>query len=311
MPERLSQQKAFDVLQDVLETLRFRGSIFFRSSLAAPWGISLEKSRSPRFHIALSGQCYVGSDNNDAVQVDAQDVIMLPNGNSHWISDQPGRKLVRSSVAADACELNSPLFQEGEITNHLICGIIQFDQDMSHPIFNALPSVMHFPALKTSGTSWSVIKLIEKEMDNDRLQNGGIVDRLTEILFIQLMDHYVSNSENATGFLAALSDKRVYKALSLIHREPEFDWTLSLLGERSGMSKATLVRRFQEIVGVAPMSYISDWRIMKAYNLVKYTSTPLEQIADSLGFASARTLTRSFRRHYNCTPSVLRKSLVR
>ena len=308
MPERLSQQKAFDVLRDVLETLHFRGSIFFRSDLAAPWGMSLEKNSFPRFHIALSGECYVGSDTDDAVKVKAQDVIMLPKGNSHWISDQPGRKLVPSSRAADACALNTPLFQEGVITNRLICGVIQFDQGMSHPIFDALPAVMHFPALELSGPIWSVINLIETQMDQEENRNGGVVDRLTEVLFIQLMNHYISSGEDATGFLAALSDKRVYKALSLIHKEPEFDWTLNLLGERSGMFKATLVRRFQEVVGVAPMSYISDWRIMKAYNLVKYTIAPLEQIADSLGFASSRTLTRAFQRRYECTPAALRKS---
>lgn len=311
MPERLSPQKSIDVLRDVLETLHFRGSIFFRSDLAAPWGMSLGESPCPRFHIALSGECYVGSEQNDAVKVQAQDIVMLPNGNSHWISDQPGRDLIQSEIAGNACELNTPLFQEGDITNRLICGVIQFDRGMSHPIFDALPSVMHFPALDLPGPIWSVIDLIDSEMNNEKSRNGGIVDRLTEVLFIQLMRHYASSGDDATGFLAALSDKRVYKALSLIHKKPEVDWTLNLLGERSGMSKATLVRRFQEVVGVAPMSYISNWRIVKAYNLVKYTVTPLEQIADSLGFASARTLTRAFERHYECTPSMLRKSIAR
>ncbi|PCI75609.1 MAG: AraC family transcriptional regulator [SAR86 cluster bacterium] len=311
MSERLNQQKSFDVLGDVLETLHFRGSIFFRSDLAAPWGMSLEKSPFPKFHIALSGECYVGADANDAVRVQEQDVIMLPNGSSHWISDQPGRDLVPSSIAGDACELNTPLFQEGKITNRLICGVIQFDQEMSHPIFDALPSVMLFTGLSSSGPIWSMINLIDTEMNSANNWNAGVVDRLAEVLFIQLMNHYVSRVDDSTGFLAALSDRRVYRALSLIHKEPGLDWTLSLLGERSGMSKATLVRRFQEVLGVAPMRYISDWRVMKAYNLVKYTVAPLEQIADSLGFSSSRTLTRAFHRHYECTPSVLRKSIAK
>ena len=141
-------------------------------------------------------------------------------------------------------------------------------------------------------------------------RNGGsrIADRLTEVLFLQLLNRYVREDEKASGFLAALRDRRVYRALSLIHQEPEFNWTLTSLGERVGMSRATLVRRFQEVVGVAPMAYIEDWRIMKAHSLVKYSATSFDNIADVTGYASARTLSRAFQRHYGCTPNELRRS---
>ncbi len=88
MSERLNETDRFDVLGDVLETLRFRGTIFFNSELAAPWGMSLEPVGIPRFHVALSGSCYVGSNENDAVAVQEMGIIMLPTGKSHWIADQ-------------------------------------------------------------------------------------------------------------------------------------------------------------------------------------------------------------------------------
>ena len=95
----------------------------------------------------------------------------------------------------------------------------------------------------------------------------------------------------------------------LIHWEPAFDWSLSSLGEQVGMSRATLVRHFKDAIGVAPMTYIANWRMMKAYNLIRYTSTPLEQVAESVGFGSARTLNKSFQRHYDCTPNEMRRRL--
>ena len=147
-------------------------------------------------------------------------------------------------------------------------------------------------------------------MQGSQNRSSRIADRLTEVLFLQLLNHYVRENEEASGFLAALRDRRVYRALSLIHREPEFNWTLTSLGERVGMSRATLVRRFQDVVGVAPMAYIADWRIMKAHNLIKNSATPFEQIADATGFASARTLSRAFQRHYGCTPNELRRSQI-
>ena len=308
MSERINQEQAFDVLGDILETLRFRGSIFFRSELAAPWGMSLSEMGIPRFHIVLSGECYIGAEGQAAVKAEEADIIMLPNGSSHWIADKPGRTLIPSARAGKACELGNPLFQQGEVTNRLMCGMVNFDQGASHPMLAALPEVMHFSMLELTGPIWSIVTLIDAEMRDDRHSGSRIADRLTEVLFLQLLNQYVRENENATGFLAALRDRRVSRALTFIHQEPEFAWTLDLLGERVGMSRATLVRRFQDVVGVAPMAYITDWRMMKAHNLIRYSVTPLEQIAEATGFASARTLSRSFKRRYGCTPSEMRRS---
>ena len=307
MPERLKEEKGFDVLGDVLETLRFRGSIFFRSELAAPWGMSLSQEAFPRFHISLFGTCFVGPAEEDAVEVRQSEIIMLPGGSAHWIADRPDRKLIPSTRAAEACELGNPLFQEGEITNRLICGLVQFEQGSSHPILDALPEIVHFPRLKPDDPIWATTTLIDAEMQRMQGQGGPIIDRLTEVLFLQLLNHHINENKEAAGFLAALRDRRVHHALSLIHAEPQFEWSLSSLGERVGMSRATLVRHFQDAVGVAPMKYIMNWRILKAYNLIKYTSTPLEQVADLVGFASARTLSRAFQRQYECSPSELRR----
>ena len=308
MSERLNENYQFDVLADVLETLRFRGSIFFRSELAAPWGMSLEQEAFPRFHIAMSGDCFVGASDEESVKVRQSEIIMLSAGNSHWIADQPGRKLVPSARAGEACELGSPLFQGGEITHRLMCGLVQFEQTSSHPILDSLPDILHFPGLHATDPILATVNLIDTEMQRTKGQGGPIIDRLTEVLFLQLLNHHINENENAEGFLAALRDRRVSRALSLIHAEPQYHWSLSSLGERVGMSRATLVRHFQNAVGIAPMKYIMNWRIMKAYHLIKYTSTPLEQIADSVGFASARTLGRAFQRHYEYTPNELRRS---
>jgi AraC-like DNA-binding protein len=307
--DRLNDEVSFDVLGDVLETLRFRGSIFFRSELAAPWGMSLELTGIPRFHIALSGDCFVGDDDHDAVKVEEMDIVMLPTGSSHWIADQPGRKLVPSQLAGEACELGNPLFQQGEITNRLMCGVVHYDQESPHPLLDSLPDILHFPKLDSSQPIWSTVTLIDAEMRRAEGHGGTIVDRLTEVLFLQLLNYYAEQSDNAPGFLVALRDRRLQRALTLIHREPAFDWSLSSLGEQVGMSRATLVRHFKDAIGVAPMTYIANWRIMKAYNLIKYSSTPLEQIAESVGFGSARTLNKSFQRHYDCTPNELRRRL--
>ena len=301
----------FNVIGDVLETLRFRGSIFFSSELAAPWGMSLAQVGFPRFHVPLSGSFSIGTNNKDVINVQDMEIIMLPNGTSHWIADQPGRELIPSERAGRACELGRPLFQQGQITNRLMCGLVNYDLDTSHPILDAFPQVLHFTKLNSADPIWMSAMLIDAEMRRKHFSDTPIVDRLTEAFFLQLLERYVSENKETTGFLAALSDRRVHRALILIHQELNYNWTLSLLSERVGMSRATLNRHFQDTVGVAPMTYVMNWRITKAYNLIKYSDATLDQIAESIGFMSARTLNKAFQRHYNYTPNVLRQAQVR
>ena len=298
----------FDVLNDVLTTLRFRGSIFFRSQLAAPWGISLQKTGLPRFHIALSGICFVGSDAHEAVEVMQKDIVMLPGGNAHWIADKPGRKLVPDSDAGEACQLGNPLFQSGEITNQIMCGIVNYDQQGAHPILDSLPEVIHFPMIKPDEPIWMTVALMNAEIQRLQKDDDPIIDRLTEVLFLQLLYKFASNNEGACGFLAALQDRRLYQALTLIHQSPEFNWSLVELGNRVGMSRATLVRHFESSIGIAPMTYLRNWRLLKAHNMIKYSITSIEQIAISVGFASAASLNKAFVRFYQCTPSELRRN---
>jgi AraC-like DNA-binding protein len=302
-----SKASDFDVLDDVINTLRFRGSIFFHSSLAAPWGMSLSPMSTPRFHIALEGSFYIGTE-NDQASVNAMDIVMLPGGGMHWIADQLHRELVPSEDAGEACELGIPLFQKGDITNRVMCGLVHYDDIISHPIISALPSIFHLSNIQADDSIWVTVKLIDAEITRTGRNNNTIIDRLTEILFIQLLNNYASENENLTGFFGALNEPRIGNILQLIHRNPEKKWTLDMLGEEAGMSRATLQRKFKAGLGVSPMTYLSRWRMAKAYQLLKRSSQSLDAIAEVTGFADARTLRTAFQRHYGFTPSALRKN---
>jgi len=280
MTGQIENRHDFDVLADVLDTLRFKGSMFFRSELAAPWGMQFDKCDYPRFHIVLSGS---------------------------WIADTQGRRLVASTKAVQACHLDQPLFQHGEITHRIMCGQIRYDQDTSHPFLDSLHEIMHFGRTENQESIWPIVKTIEAEINRTGHHEGPIIDRLAEIIFIRLLELSIGDSKQTTGFLKALSDRRVYNALALIHAEPGHAWTLNELGEKVGMSRSTLVRRFQSNVGVAPMTYIANWRLAKVYHQVVYTKHSLSQIAASFGYASVGSMNRAFLRYHDITPAALRK----
>jgi AraC-like DNA-binding protein len=307
-PEPLKNSDSnFNVLDDVLDTLRFRGSIFFHSSLAAPWGMSLSSHSPPRFHIALEGGFYVGA-GQDQVAVGTRDIVILSEGREHWIADQPGRKLVPSAQAGDACELGRPLFQEGGITNRLMCGLVEYDDASSHPIISVLPPIFHLSGIHAADNIWLTVQQIDAEIVRSQSRKNLVIDRLAEVLCIQVMHRYTSENQHLEGFLLALKDPRLARILQLIHQHAEHHWTLDTLGAAAAMSRATLQRRFKDAVGQSPMSYLGQWRMSRAYQLLKYSNASLDDIAAMIGFADARTLRTAFQREYQLTPSELRKS---
>ena len=308
MTEHINQNNDFDLFSDILETLRLKGSIFFHSKMASPWGMSLSGQGLSRFHIALEGDCYIGLNTDEMVYLKHMDFVMLPNSDKHWIADKPDRKLEDSEDAASACFLGKPLFQEGEITNRLMCGLVSFDQNISHPIIQSLPNIIHFKYANVKQTAWVTAKLIDSEIQRTKNNSGPIIDRLTEVLLLQLLINYFDNCEGETGFVAATRDPRLRHALKLIHQYPEINWSLKELGLTIGMSRATLIRHFQNTIGVSPNSYMQNWKMLKAYNLVKYSTISLENISEQLGFSSSRTLAKAFKRHHGSTPAKLRSS---
>ena len=309
MTEKPNQDQLYKLIGEILETLRFRGAIFFHSAMSTPWGVEFAPMDVPRFHIALAGGFVVGADTGESTQVAPGEIAMLPRGCSHWIADQPGRSLVEAQMAAEACELNNPLFQHGEISHRLLCGMVQFDRETNHPLLSSLPAILHLDQGDIGECAWRTAQLIDFEISRSTFKGNPIVDRLTEVMFIQLLAGHVMQNEGQVGFFAAMHDPRLLHALELIHNSPEIDWTVESLGKQIGMSRSTLNRHFQQTMGATPMEYVQNWRLMRAYKLVKHTSMGIELIADQVGYSSSRTLSRAFERAFQSTPTQIRRDL--
>lgn len=312
MSERVKHDDfSFDVIGDILETLRFRSTIFFHSELAAPWGASFPPIGLPRFHIALAGNFLVGSSDNEknnTINIRQGGIALLPTGEHHWIADQSDSKLTPSSDMSEACKLAQPFFKQGKITHRVMCGIVHYDQQMGHPIFDSLSEILHFPDYTPNDPVWMIITLIDQEMQalEHCASTNAIVDRLTEALFIKLINSHLQDTTHNIGFIGALHDRRIHQALTLIHQQPQYAWNIDTLSRRVGMSSSTLTRHFQKTLNTTPMTYIANWRMIKAHHLIQHTDKDLEHIAEMVGFGSARTLNKAFQRHYKYTPSELR-----
>ncbi len=303
-----------DILSDVLQSIRLEGSVFFRSALARPWGMSCPANDMPLFHIVLFGHCWIQTDAMaEPIRVEDGDIVFIPRGEAHWIADSPGSPRIPSTRLLEAYQCGAPLFQEGEIATRLLCGYFRFDKGLGHPLMGALPPYLHVKPGTDAEYIWlrHMIETMDLEAEIHRPGKEVVVDRLCEILFIQILRRSEEGLGNHTNFLAALAAPAIRHALHLIHSQLDHPWTLEELAREAGASRAVFAARFHQLVGVPPKAYITSWRMHKATRLLEDRGLSLSDVAAEVGFASDSAFSKAFKRCFKIAPSALRQRMQR
>jgi len=74
--------------------------------------------------------------------------------------------------------------------------------------------------------------------------------------------------------------------------------TLQALTDISGYSSAQLTRLFSKYVGITPMRYVANRRIIKAAQLIAEYDVKITDVAFEYGFDSLEVFERGFKRYY-------------
>lgn len=301
-----------DVVSDICRSIRLEGSVFFRSDLAAPWGIQLPAAHEPRFHVVLQGALWYQTDKMSAPgQMHAGDILIIPEGEWHWIADAEGRECIPSAEAGAALQRGKPLFQGETVATRLLCGLFRFNQALQHPLLSALPDRILLTHDGSTGQQFllQTAGWMFDEFNQEAPGASVLIDRLCEVFFIQALRSIQDIQEFSSGFLMALKDPRINKALQCIHQQPQNSWTLEELADKVAMSRAVFAERFNQLVGSPPIAYLTAWRMQQALNLVKDTLLPIVTIAEKVGYTSDVAFNRAFQRYFEVTPTEYRKGL--
>lgn len=217
------------------------------------------------------------------------DVVCLPHGCGHGLSDSPSRSLVGVPSAALSEVGSSADDGEGAATV-LLCGAYTLDQTRPHPLFRELPEVIHLPA---------------------RLGHGSeaVVSALLDVMLLYIVRAWLADrtdSGPATGWAATLADPAISAALRHIHREPARQWTVERLGAAAGLSRAAFSRRFTALVGTPPLGYLTWWRMTVAAHLLRGSDKPVRTTAQNAGHTSEFAFAKAFKREHGLAPGQYR-----
>lgn len=307
-----------DVLSKVLDSLHFNGSFYFATDFYSPWSVEVPKYKNvARFHYVARGLCWVRvGESAEPVRLSAGDIIIIPHGTRHILSDTEDRDPISldEAFAKNNYEGHGLFTIGGGAVTHgtqLVCGHFEFSESFRHPFLSQLPS--HIVKQHTGQGSETWIKDTLNFLSHTANANFGgsaaVIKRLSEVLFIQMVHYWNRTNELNKGFVAALNDQQISKGLLAFHNNFADDWTVEKLAFESNMSRSSFAERFKAYMGESPMQYVTTWRLENAKRLLHESQKSLERIANEIGYESAAAFSKAFKRAYDRNPGEFRKSI--
>lgn len=293
-----------EVLSDVLRLLRLKSCVYFLRDFSAPWAMKMDQSQFAQFHVMVRGRC-LAEFHDQQFEAAAGDIIHVPHGRAHSLADQAGREAVPGMHV-----LQDPaLFSEGPAATQLLCGHYEYRSDIKHPLLEQLPGVIHLKSFEFSATSGidAVLPLLLREMNEGAPGSDVIIERLAEILLIQTLRAYLAQAKIPAGFLAAMSDTRLTKAIKLIHNHAAEKLTIDDLAAAAGMSRSGFALQFKKVSEISPIAYLVKWRMWQATDLLNTTGMGLARVAEKTGYESEISFSRAFKREFGIAPGEYRR----
>jgi AraC-like DNA-binding protein len=302
-----------DVLTDVLETLRARGACYARVAAKSPFGVALPSSTHAAFHLVLDGSCVLTLDGHSAVELAGGDLVAIPHGLAHTIVDHPSTPAARLKDLIGQGKRPGPaslaIGGDGAPTT-LVCGKIEFEDPVGHPLLAALPPLILLRGGSSNLVEWldPTLRFIASEAGSQRPGAQTVVSRLADVLFIQIVrGHLATSAPETSGWLGALGDPQIGAVLGLIHENPGGAWTVQTLAESAGMSRSAFATRFNRLVGEPPLHYLTRWRMQKAQRLLRDGRETLADVAARVGYDSEAAFSKAFKRAVGAAPGVYRR----
>jgi AraC-like DNA-binding protein len=301
-----------DLVGEAISAMRTGLPRAARALLVPPWGLRFDAAGAAGVHVILKGSAWLLPPDGDPILMSAGDVALVRRGKPHGLADAPGTPLYNvgadTSSAADHWPADGSALDERTRGTVLIGGTYYLSGARPHPLFQSLPDVVHLPArIGAASTVRTVIELLGAEMDRERPGLTAALPALLDLLLLYTMRSWFESAENTAGWARALRDPAMSAALSAIQDRPAEPWTVASLASEAGLSRAAFARRFTELAGQPPLTYVTWWRMTLAARLLQTTDATVDAIAGRVGYGSEYAFGKAFKRELGLPPARYRR----
>ncbi len=302
-----------DALTGLLNGPRARGAFLLRASLDPPWCLRVQDQAPLTVVAVMRGEALAIPDDGDAVRLRPGDVAIMRGPDPYTMADEPATPVQAVIHPGQRCttpdgELLDQAMDQGVRTwgnspdgaTMMLIGTYAMVGEINHRLLEALPGLL---VLREDAWESPLIPLLGAEIVRDEPGQEVILDRLLDLLLIAVLRAWFSRPEaEAPTWYRALSDPVVGPAVRMLHNNPGHPWTVAALAARIGVSRAALARRFQELVGDPPMTYLTNWRLDLAADLLLERDATIGAVARQVGYSSPFALSTAFKRVRGISP---------
>ncbi|HLZ30082.1 MAG TPA: AraC family transcriptional regulator [Chloroflexota bacterium] len=291
-----------DLLSELLRSVRLSGERIVAYAPRRTFSIGFADSGT--LHIIEEGELAVRIDGDAHVErVSRGDVILLPRGDPHHISDAGER--AHAAVRAGAAEQAAGA---RELTRWL-CGTFTIGDPQASHLLASLPPVIILRGARGPALEGLEVarRMLLFEMQSPSQGSAVMVARILDLLFIQILRAWAAGADARPNWLAGALDPQIGLALSAIHRDPGHDWAVEELARACSLSRSAFAARFVARVGQPPATYLAHVRLDAATDLLRDTSRPVALIAEHVGYTSEAAFSRAFKQRYGTPPARWRR----
>jgi AraC-like DNA-binding protein len=314
-----------DALSEALNAVHMTGAIFYYAECSSPWGFAVPAlhrvahmlapgtERLVPYHLVSEGTALLKFDTLQ-LELEAGDVLIIPHGDAHEVSNGSPTMLIDSAASLGkflAGELRTMRLGGGGVKTCFVCGYFGCERSADRLFLAGLPQVIKVNMRGDSTGEWleSSIRYLVREADNPRPGQAVLLSKMAEALFVQTLRRYMESlPPEQKGWLAAARDPIVGGALALVHANPGEPWSHDELARRVGTSKSVLAKRFDVFLGEPPLAYLTRWRLQLAARALQTSRKPVGVIAAEVGYTSQAAFNRAFKREFDMSPVLYRRS---
>lgn len=299
-----------DPLSDLLNFLQVHCQLSGQLIAGGTWTRRFTNLDAIKFCAVTEGSCWYSIDGmSEPARIDAGDVLIM-NG-TRTLTLASVAELVPEATSTVVIRASDDQYQLGEGSSFtMLGGMIQVDAERRTLLLNGLPPLIHVRGVSDEAKpiAWLLGQLVI-EMKSARPGRWAVISGLAQLLFTQTIRAYLAHApDNDEGWLKGFGDQRLVIVLSSIHSEPSRNWGLEELAKKAGLSRTSLAVRFRKMIGVPPLTYLTQWRMYLARRELR-AGASVSEAAASVGYTSDSAFSNAFKRVMSVTPGQYRKAV--
>ena len=299
-PERPT--KSTESMDLLLNSVAMGAELHFESGLCGAWSIHAKHPEKVGFHVVSNGECWFGvTDNEHSKQrLNAGDVVFVNQGVSHFLSAQELPKDM------DLEQLKQHCIAEHE-QQGIVCYELQDKSEVNQLVFQLLPPWVVVNSGEQTEQLAQLLQMVRSETTQRKPGYRAVLQRISEIIAVQLLRQVMQSNRHTTGLFAALNDRALAPVVAALLAKPGHDWSVEIMAELAHLSVSAFAERCLKVTGYTPKKVLDAIRLQRAKYLLRSSSMAIETIAWQVGYQSVTAFGRFFKRYLGCAAQAFRE----